>query len=60
VVRDIAVFIKIARIFGLMLEHWITIYGATITLIQAPLPCWVLKKWFKSNGCTALIKVGRV
>jgi len=59
VVRDIAVFIKIARIFGLMLERWITIYGATITLIQATLPCCVLNKRFQSNGCTALIKVGR-
>jgi len=60
VVRDIAVFIKIARIFDLMLERWITIYGGTITLIQAPLPCWVRKKRLKSNGCAALIKVGRV
>jgi hypothetical protein len=60
VVRDIAVFIKIVRISGLMLERWITIYGATITLIQVPLPCLVLNKRFKSDGYTALIKVGRV
>jgi len=60
VVRDIAVFIKIVRISGLMLELWITIYGATITLIQVPLPCWVLNKRLRSDGCTALIKVWRV
>jgi hypothetical protein len=50
VVRDIAVFIKIVRIYGLMLERWITIYERTITLIQASLPCWELNKRFKSDG----------